>query len=81
MSPKIASQVEQRVLTNVFGGVGAPVPTLIGYNGVIAGSGECLQLMAVGVPRLGETMAEEDERTLPFFGDVHADPVRVDEPV
>ncbi len=78
---QVTGQVEQRVRMDVLGRIGLAVPALVGGDGVVAGGGQGVQLMPVGVPRLRKTVTEQDEGTLPRLGNVHADSVRVNEPV
>ena len=37
--------------------------------------------MAPGIPALGETVAQHDERALALFGQMHMDAVRLDGPM
>ena len=57
---------------------GAAVAALIGRDRVIAGVGECGQLMAPGIPALREAVQQQYQRTLAGLGDVHAQAAGLD---
>jgi hypothetical protein len=71
----VARQMKQGVLFNGVGPVGLAVAAHIGCDGVKASFRERLQLMAPGIPRFGEPMTQDDERTGATLGDMHANAV------
>src|SRR4029434_9089738 len=77
----VARHVQERVLLDTLRPVGLAVAAHVGSHRPVARGGERRQLMAPRIPGFGETVTEEDERTRPLLGDVHADAVGLDGPV
>ncbi len=77
----VAGQMEERVGVDRLGPVGLAIAAHVGRDGMVAGLGQRLELMAPRIPALRPAMAEEDERPLACLGDVDAKAVRLDEPV
>ncbi len=79
----VADEMELRVLIDRLGGIGLPVAALVGRNDVVARVGQRADLVAPRVPALRKAVAQHDERPVcrTGFGDVHVDPVGVDETV
>src|SRR3984893_3325577 len=59
--------------------IGFTVAALVGRDSAKAGGGECGNLMAPGVPELGEAVAENHREALARLDDVHPDAVGFDE--
>ena len=77
----VAGQMEERIGLDRLGPVGLPIAAHVGRDGMIAGLGQRLELMAPRIPGFGPAVAEEDERPLACLGDVDAKAVRLDEPM
>jgi hypothetical protein len=57
------------------GGGGPPVAAHVGGDGVVSGGGERGELVAPGIPELGEAVEEDDGRPLARLGQVQVDAV------
>ena len=71
----VARQMEQGVLIHGVGPVCLAIATHIWRDHMKASFRERSQLMPPGIPRFGEPMTQDDERTGATLGDVHADAV------
>src|SRR6202008_2756239 len=65
-------------LIDRFGPIGLAVPAHVGCHRMEPGIREGPKLVAPGIPRLREPMAEDDQGARPLLGDVHANAVRLD---
>jgi hypothetical protein len=74
----VPGELEDVVSLDRLRAVGAAIAALVGGDGVEPGRGQGRQLMPPGVPELGETVAEDDERALALLGEVHGDAVGSD---
>ena len=74
----VADQVKQCVLVDRLRPVGLAVAAHVGRDHAISGGRERGELMAPRVPGLGKSVAENDERSLPLFGKVQMNAVRLD---
>jgi hypothetical protein len=77
----IGKLVAQAVALNILGCVRLADSTQVGRDGVVAGCGQCRELVAPRVPHLGKAMDHHHQRPVARLGDVHADPVGLDLPV
>lgn len=71
----VADQMELGIGADVPRGVRSPVAALVGRHGRVATLGKCWKLMPPGVLGLGEAVAEDHQRTLAGFGNVHVDAI------
>ena len=80
---EIPDEVQLRVLVDALGRIGLPVAALVGRDHVVTGVAERAELMAPGVPALGEPVAQHHGRAVSGagLGEVHADAVGVHEPL
>jgi hypothetical protein len=74
----VADQVKQRVLIDFRRAVGLAVAAHIGSYRVKPGRRQGRELMTPGIPALGETVAQHDERSLALLRQMHMDAVCFD---
>ena len=74
-SDDVAKDVKVSVAGDVGGGVGVAVAPEVGSHGSVAERGEGVELVAPGVPKLGEAMEEENDWTFSFLREVNVDSV------
>src|SRR5512147_2662725 len=67
----ISNQLEHVVRLDPGRLIGLTEATLIRCHDVVSGVGECGELMSPGIPALGKSMAQDDERTVSQLGNVH----------
>ena len=79
----VADEMQLRVLVDRLGRIGLAVAALVGRDDVVARIAERVELVSPRVPALGEAVTQHDDRSVgrPRLGDVHSDPVGVDEAV
>ena len=77
----VAHQVQERVLADVVGTVGAAITAHVGRDRVVAGLRQRLELVSPGIPGLGKAVAHHDHRSRSLLGDVHLDAVGLDRAV
>jgi hypothetical protein len=74
----VAEVMEQRVLLDALGTVASPIAAQVGRYRMETGLRQRPELMPPGIPALGKTVAEDDERPAALLGHVQADAVRLD---
>jgi hypothetical protein len=78
---RVADEVEQRVSPDVRRLLAAGVAALVRGDDPVPGCRKRPELVSPGVPALGPTVQQEDQRPVSLLGDVRSDPVYFDEAV
>ena len=73
--------MEEAIGSDLVGAIGLPVAPLVRGDHMVARCGEGWQLMAPGVPQLGEAVTQQDQRPLTLLRDMHVDAIRPEDPV
>ena len=75
----VADVLEHPVGLDLQGRGGSPVPPDVDRHGPEPGRGDDRQLVPPRVPRLGESVDEQDQRTGPFLHTVDPGPASIDD--